>query len=71
VNIAKHLRFYEISNAIYAGLNNLEKWYQKTNDTDEYFIYLDEFSSSGYRKFTKKILIVLDPNIKLAYAEDK
>lgn len=71
MNMAKHPRFYEISDAIHAGLDNLGKWYRKTDDTDAYFICLGEFSHSGCRKFTKKILVVLDPNVKLAYAEDK
>ena len=42
--MAKHSRFYEISDAIHAGLGNLEKWYRKTDDTDAYFICLGKFS---------------------------
>jgi hypothetical protein len=68
--MANNPKFHEISNAIHAGLDNLGKWYQKTDDTDAYFICLGMFSCWAQRIFTKR-LVVLDPNIKLAYAEDK
>ena len=33
-------RFAEVAPAIRAGLDNLEKWYCKTDETDAYFICL-------------------------------
>ena len=71
-NTAKHSRFYKISNAIYMGLGNLEKWYRKTDNTDAYFICLGKFSRWAQWIFTESLnVIVLNPNVKLAYAEDK
>jgi hypothetical protein len=32
--------FAEISPAIRAGIDSLDKWYRKTDDTDAYFICL-------------------------------
>jgi hypothetical protein len=37
-------KFYELSDAINGGLENLNKWYRKTNDTDAYFICLGKWS---------------------------
>jgi hypothetical protein len=36
-------RFAEIAPAIRAGLDNLEKWYRKTEKTDAYFICLGTY----------------------------
>jgi len=33
-------KFKELSHAINGGLENLEKWYRKTNSTNAYFICL-------------------------------
>ena len=68
--MANHPRFSEISDAIRAGLDNLGKWYQKTDDTDAYFICLGRFSCWIWRIFANGP-VVLDPNVKLVYAEDK
>lgn len=38
--MAAHPKFANISDAIDAGLENLNKWYQKIDDTDVYFICL-------------------------------
>ncbi len=38
------LKFYELSDAINSSLENLHKWYHKTNDTDTYFICLSKCS---------------------------
>lgn len=46
-NMAKHSRFSEISHAIRSGLENLGKWYRKTNDTDAYFICLGKVFRSS------------------------
>jgi hypothetical protein len=68
--MANHLRFSEISGAIHAGLENLEKWYRKTDDTDAYFICLGMFSCQT-QSVIANCLAVLDSNVKLAYAEEK
>lgn len=44
--MAAHPKFTELSAAIEAGLQNLDKWYRKTDDTDVYFICLGERSRS-------------------------
>lgn len=31
-------KYEEISDSITAGLNNLEKWYRTTDDSDAYFV---------------------------------
>ena len=33
-------KFNELKDAISAGLQNMDKWYRKTNDTNVYFICL-------------------------------
>ncbi|KAK7025717.1 HAT family dimerization domain-containing protein [Favolaschia claudopus] len=39
-NMAATDRFADMQDSIYAGLENIENWYGKTNDTDVYFICL-------------------------------
>ena len=36
-------KFTEIAPAVRAGLDNLEKWYRKTDKTDAYFICLGTY----------------------------
>jgi hypothetical protein len=38
--MANHSKFSEISDAISIGIENLNKWYRKIDDTDVYFICL-------------------------------
>jgi hypothetical protein len=38
--MSKLPKFDEMSHAINAGINNLDKWYRKIDDTDVYFICL-------------------------------
>jgi hypothetical protein len=65
-------RFAEISPAIRAGIDNLNKWYRKADDTDTYFICLGKHPRISVRKGIILLqTLVLDPNVKLAYAEDK
>jgi hypothetical protein len=42
--MANVLKFYELSDAINGGLENLHKWYHKTNNTNAYFICLGKCS---------------------------
>lgn len=39
-NMARHEKFSNVSDAISAGMENLNKWYRKVDDTDAYFIAL-------------------------------
>jgi hypothetical protein len=39
-NMAADEKFLSISDALEAGLENLDKWTQKTDDADAYFICL-------------------------------
>jgi hypothetical protein len=41
--MANHDKFIDIADAIHAGIENLNKWYRKTDDTDAYFICLGMF----------------------------
>jgi hypothetical protein len=38
--MAKAPKFYQLMDAIHAGLENMDKWYHKTKDTNAYFICL-------------------------------
>lgn len=41
--MSRHSKFSgEVEEAIDAGLKNLDKWYNKTDDTDVYFVCLGE-----------------------------
>jgi hypothetical protein len=64
-------KFETVAPAIRAGIDNLSKWYQKTDDTDVYFIFLGKLSAIRCCHRILTNLAVLDPNVKLAYAEDK
>ena len=44
-NMVNLPRFSEMQEAIKKGSNNLEKWYNKVNDTDAYFICLGAYLS--------------------------
>ena len=39
-NMANHLKFAEVEGLLHKGIENLEKWYHKVNDTYAYFICL-------------------------------
>src|ERR1700678_1722753 len=39
-NMANHPKFAEVKEPLRKGIENLEKWYHKVNDTDTYFICL-------------------------------
>jgi hypothetical protein len=46
-NMANSSKFVDVRDAIRTGLENLAKWYYKTDDTDVYFICLGELSSTA------------------------
>lgn len=54
--------------SINVGLENLEKWYGKTDDTDVYFVCLGKRTS--LRRPHIHGVLALDPNFKTAYAEE-
>ena len=71
-NMTSHSRFQELHEAIEAGLENIRKWYRKVDDTDAYFICLSAcYWTTACRHLDAGSFVVLDPNIKLAYAEAK
>lgn len=43
-SMANAPKFSELREAINSGLENMDKWYRKTNNTDAYFICLGECS---------------------------
>ncbi|KAK6971364.1 ribonuclease H-like domain-containing protein [Favolaschia claudopus] len=71
-NMAATERFADMRDAIYAGLENVEKWYAKTDDTDVYFICLaldpniktayaqDSWNSEAYEEGLTKLESVFD-----------
>ena len=67
--------YSEVEGSIYKGIENLDKWYNKVNDTDAYFICLRAYPFTLYSPIKIYSLtfwfIVLDPNVKNAYALDK
>src|SRR4051794_9322814 len=58
-NMAAVPRFGELAGAIHNGLENLEKWYRKTDDTNVYFICLGKHLTVTWHK--KKSTIVFSP----------
>ncbi|KIM78165.1 hypothetical protein PILCRDRAFT_11388 [Piloderma croceum F 1598] len=64
-------QFAEIAPAIRASLNNLKKWYRKTEKTDAYSSVLVCIGFPCKATHVVIILLVLDPSVKLTYAEDK
>jgi hypothetical protein len=68
-NMAAIDRFSDMKDSISCGLENLEKWYRKTNDTDVYFICLGTTASFSFINFDLISLRALDPNYKTEYAE--
>jgi hypothetical protein len=70
-NMADHPKFADISDAINAGLENLNKWYRKIDDTDVYFICLGRrLICCQLMRWTENFA-ALDPKWKLAYAREK
>ena len=43
--MSAHLKFADILDTIDAGLENLNKWYWKIDDTDVYFICLGAYTA--------------------------
>jgi len=64
-------KFADVSDSITSGLENIQKWYGKTDDTDAYFICLGTLINTNCGKGTNILHLVLDPNVKDAYAENR
>lgn len=62
-------KFAEMHDSIHAGLDNIAKWYSKTNDTDVYFICLGMFPCVTISVPSHVHNTALDPNFKTAYVE--
>ena len=72
--MADHPKFSEVKGLIYKGIQNIDKWYNKVNDTDTYFICLHmylQFAAHPWKYFLIQQFTVLDPKVKNAYALDK
>ena len=48
-NMANTPKFQELKVAIHGGLENIYKWYHKTDDTDMYFICLGQYHNDVIR----------------------
>ncbi|KAF8156025.1 hypothetical protein B0H34DRAFT_517919 [Crassisporium funariophilum] len=70
-NMADLPKYNEVQHAIRKGLENIDKWYRKVNDTDAYFICLGMFTFMNLTGLPHVFLPALNPNIKTAYAEEK
>jgi hypothetical protein len=64
-------KFAEVSDSITSSLQNIQKWYRKTDNTDTYFICLGMSINTNCGKGTNVLHLVLDPNVKDAYAENR
>jgi hypothetical protein len=69
--MAKAAKFNELMDAIEAGLENMDKWYHKTKDTNAYFICLGKSDHYFDTHIFQSSFTVLNPNWKLAYAKEK
>jgi Mg2+ and Co2+ transporter CorA len=56
-NMAKLSKFFEIEGAIRKGIENIDKWYRKVNDTDAFFICLGTFIFSIGPYCSQKLLL--------------
>ena len=74
-NMVNLPRFSKMQEAIKKGSDNLEKWYNKVNDTDAYFICLGAYLTLFWCEIFFCCWLfywsVLDPNVKNEYALDK
>jgi hypothetical protein len=68
--MANDPEYTSIADAIEKGLENVEKYYQKTSDSDIYFICLGEYQCFRLKSISN-VTTVLDPNYKLAYVEGR
>jgi len=72
-NMAAVSRFDIVHDALIEGLDNLAKWYKKTDDSTAYFICLGIIYTNICLKRCKLICVTLssalDPNFKVVYAQ--
>jgi len=73
-NMAVDKKFSSIAHGLQAGLENLGKWSQKTDETDVYFICLGASPSRFLFKLICLLILLvtaLNPNYKLEYAHSQ
>ena len=64
-------KFAKVSDSITSGLENIQKWYRKTDDTDAYFVCLGTQFFMPLILLMLNYIVVLDPNVKAAYAQNR
>jgi hypothetical protein len=69
--MANTSRFHELVDVIHGGLENLHKWYNKTDDTDAYFICLGKCSSELIRNDHYHSFSALNPTWRTAYTKQR
>jgi hypothetical protein len=69
--MAKAAKFNELVDVIEAGLENMDKWYRKTKDTNVYFICLGKSDHYFDTYIFQSSFTALNPNWKLTYAKEK
>jgi hypothetical protein len=69
--MAKANKFNPLVDAIEAGLENMDKWYRKTKDTNVYFICLGKCGQTFDIHIVQSSFTALNPNWKLAYTKQK
>ena len=63
-------QYDKVHDALIKGLDNLAKWYNKTDDSTAYFICLGMIHKNDVAKLMSLLNpLALDPNVKVAYAQ--
>ena len=63
-------QYDKVHDALIEGLDNLAKWYKKTDDSTAYFICLGMIHKNDVSELISLLNPpALDPNVKVAYAQ--
>jgi len=63
-------QYDKVHDALIEGLDNLAKWYKKTDDSTAYFISLGMIHKNDVSELMSLLNPpALDPNVKVAYAQ--
>ena len=69
-NMAAISQYNKVHDALIEGLDNLTKWYKKTDDSTTYFICLGMIHKNDVFKLMSLLNpSALDSNVKVAYAQ--
>jgi hypothetical protein len=68
--MANSAEYAPIADTIHKGLKNVAKYYEKTNNSDIYFVCLGEYQYFLLQRISN-VITVLGPNYKLAYVEGR